>query len=195
MDLQRRINTDSLGIKKTDELIMKTWNQMKNQMQSQSGFTFIEVMFAIAIFSIGILGLMTTTHTVSHSQRNADSMTEATQIATDRMEEIKRAATNEPVGGTFGFDYFVSDQTGGFLNGYNAPADYSRNLTETMPGGYTRTTTVTVYPSSAWATEDFVMPDNIHMVEVLVNVSWNNASGATKNLQLNTVLQRRQFIQ
>ena len=164
-------------------------------MQSQSGFTFIEVMIAMTIISVGILGLMTTTHTVSHNQRNADMMTEATLIAADRMEEIKRMATNEPVGGSFGFSYFVDDQTGGFLASYSTPADYRRTLTETLTGGYTRTTTVTVYPASAWATEDFTIPDTIHMVEVRVDVLYTTATGATKNMQLNTVLQRRQFIQ
>ena len=164
-------------------------------MQSQSGFTFIEVMIAITIFSVGILGLMTTTHTVSHNQRNADSMTEATLIASDRMEEIKRLATNEPQGGSFGFDYFVNDQTGGFLASYSTPNDQTRTLTETLTGGYTRTTTVAVYPSTAWATEDFTAADTIHMVEVQVDVSYPSSTGATKSLQLNTVLQRRQFIQ
>ncbi len=168
---------------------------MKTLMQSQSGFTFIEVMVAITIFSVGILGLMTTTHTISHNQRNADSMTEATLLASDRMEEIKRAATNEPVGGSFGFDYFVDDQAGGFLASFSTPNNNTRILAESLTGGYTRTTTVMVYPSSAWAAEDFIVPQNIHMVEVLVDVSWANSTGATKNLQLNTVLQRRQFIQ
>ena len=180
---------------------MKLLNQMKTQMQSQAGFTFIEVMIAITIFSVGVLGLMTTTHTVSHSQRNADLITEATLIASDRMEEIKRKATNEPVGGIYGFSYFVDDQTGGFLNGWNAPSDFSRDITETntddsniLPG-FTRKTTVTVYPASAQTTEDFLIPANIHMVEVLVEVSWTGTTGNSKNLLLNTVLQRRQFIQ
>ena len=174
---------------------MKISNQIKTQIQSQSGFTFVEVMIAITIFSVGILGLMTTTHTVSHNQRNADSMTEATLIASDRMEEIKRMATNEPQGGSFGFDYFVDDQTGGFLDGYSTPNDQTRTLSETLTGGYTRMTTVTVYPSTAWATEDFTAPETIHMVEVLVNVSYPTSTGATNNVLLNTVLQRRQFIQ
>ena len=168
---------------------------MKTQVQSQSGFTFIEIMVAITIFSVGVLGLMTTTHSVSHNQRNADAMTEATLIASDRMEELKRIATNEPVGGIYGYSYFVDDQAGGFLNGWNAPVAFSRNITETIPGGYTRKTTVTVFPPSAWATETFAIPDRIHMVEVLVDVTWTNSTGDAKTLQLNTVLQRRQFIQ
>lgn len=173
---------------------MRISNQMKTQMQSQSGFTFIEILLSIAIFSIGILGLMTTTSSVSLHQRSADEMTEATMIASDRLEEIKRLATNEPLGGTFGFSYFVNDQTGGFLNGFTTPNNFTRSLVETV-GNFTRTTTVTVFPPPAWATESFLTPQTIHMVEAQVDVSWTGPTGNTKNIALNTVLQRRQFIQ
>ena len=180
---------------------MKISNKLKTQVQSQSGFTFIEVMIAITIFSVGVLGLMTSTHTVSHGQRNSDSVTEATLIASDRMEEIKRKATNEPTGGTYGFDYFVNDQTGGFLDGWTKTNDNVRKISETntddpniLPG-FTRVTTVSVYPSSVWGDEDFLVPANIHMVEVNVQVSWTGTTGHSKALDLNTVLQRRQFIQ
>lgn len=182
---------------------MKNYSQMKTQVQSQAGFTFIEVMIAITIFSVGVLGLMTTTHSVSHNQRNADFVTEATLIASDRMEEIKRKATNEPVGGSFGFSYFIDDQTGGFLDlaDWTATDDFTRVITEDITddpnilAGFTRKTTVEVYPAAAQATEDFLTPENIHMVEVVVEVTWTGTTGNTKNIQLNTVLQRRQFIQ
>ena len=180
---------------------MKNNSQMKTQIQSQSGFTFIEVMIAITIFSVGVLGLMTSTHTVSHGQRNSDFITEATLIASDRMEEIKRRSTNEPSGGTFGFSHFVSDQTGGFMNGWTALNNNERQISEnngddpTILPGFTRVTTVSVYPASVWGSEDFLVPANIHMVEVVVDVSWTGTTGNSKNIQLNTVLQRRQFIQ
>lgn len=193
MELQLR-NNPPLGIKKTGEFIMKVWKQMKTGMQSQSGFTFIEILIAITIFSVGILGLISSTGTVSLHQRNADNVTEATLLASDRMEEIKRLATNEPIGGNFGFTYFVDDQSGGFLDGWSAPNDNSRNLTDTV-NGFNRTTTVEVYPPSVWGTEDFINPETIHMVEVVVGVSFVDPSGSTKNIVLSTVLQRRQFIQ
>lgn len=173
---------------------MKIQKQIQTQMQSQSGFTFLEILVSITILSFGILGLLSTSHSVNLNQRNADSSTEATMIASDRMEEIKRLATNEPLGGIYGFSYFVSDQTGGFLNGWASPNDNNRNLTDTV-NGFTRKTTVEVYPSSVWATEDFVSPGSIHMVEAKVEVSYVDPSGATKNVVLSTVLQRRQFIQ
>ena len=174
---------------------MKT--QMKTQMQSQSGFTFIEILVAITIFSVAILGLISTTNTVSLHQRNADDATEATLIASDQMEQIKRLATNEPLGGIYGFEYFVNDQTGGFLANYNIrPNDYTRSIVETV-NGFTRTTTVQVFPpiGPVTATENFITPDNIHMVEIHVDVSWISPTGGSKNMELFTVLQRRQFIQ
>jgi len=182
---------------------MKLSNQIKTQTQSQAGFTFIEVMIAITIFSVGVLGLMTSTHTVSHGQRNSDFMTEATLIATDRMEEIKRVATNEPSGGAFGFDHFVDDNAGGFLNvaNWTDVDDFTREIIEDnqddskIPPGFDRRTIVQVYPVAAQATEDFDNPETIHMVEVIVEVSWDSTTGKQRNLQLNTVLQRRQFIQ
>jgi len=172
---------------------MKIWKRLKTQVQSHSGFTLIEVLIAITILSVGILGLLSMSGSVSLHQRSADNMTEATMIASDRMEEIKRAATNEPLGGIYGFSYFVDD-TSGFLAGYSAPTDFRRTLTDTA-NGFTRTTTVTVYPTAAQATEDFTAPGTIHMVEAQVDVSYTNPTGATKNIVLNTVLQRRQFIQ
>jgi prepilin-type N-terminal cleavage/methylation domain-containing protein len=182
---------------------MKLLNQIKTQAQSQSGFTFIEVMIAITIFSVGVLGLMTTSHSVSHNQRNADFLTEATLIASDRMEEIKRKSANEPVGGSYGFAYFVKDKPGGFLDGWTKVNDHVREISEknvddpNIPPGFTRTTTVSVYPNTTavWADEDFIVPDDIHMVEVQVHVSWKGTTGKLKNIALNTVLQRRQFIQ
>lgn len=162
-------------------------------MQSHSGFTFLEVLVAITILSVGILGLLSSSGSVSVNQRSADNMTEATMIASDRMEEIKRFSTNEPLGGIYGFSYFVDD-TSGFLTGFSAPDDFERTLTETV-GNFSRTTTVSVYPAAAQATENFTIPETIHLVEVQVDVSYTGPTGGTKNTVLSTVLQRRQFVQ
>ncbi len=172
---------------------MKIWKRLKTQVQSHSGFTLIEVLIAITILSVGILGLLSTSGAVSVNQRGADNMTKATMIASDRMEEIKRFATNEPLGGIYGFSYFVDD-TNGFLTGFSAPNNFRRTLTETV-GNFSRTTTVTVFPPPAWATENFTIPQTIHLVEAQVDVSYTNPAGGTKNIVLSTVLQRRQFIQ
>lgn len=180
---------------------MNTRKQIKTQMQSQSGFTFLEILVSITILSFGILGLLSTSHSVNLNQKNADDSTEATLIASDQLENAKRVATNEPLGGIYGFTYFVDDSAG-FLASYNVrPNNYTREIVETntedssIPVGFTRTTTVQSYPSTVWSTENFDTPDNIHMVEVRVNVAWVDGSGATKNIAVSTAMQRRQFIQ
>jgi type IV pilus assembly protein PilV len=180
---------------------MKNWKQLKTQIQSNSGFTFLEVLVSLIVVSVGILGLASTVNTVSTNQRGADNTTEATMIAADQMENIKRLTTNEPLGGAHGFTYFIDD-TNGFLKDYNIRPDiYTRTREETktqdpkLPDGVTRTTTVVVYPSAAWATENFNAPGTIHMVEVEVKVAWISHNGIAKNTAVNTVLQRRQFIQ
>ena len=189
---------------------MKTLNQMKIQNHSQSGFTFIEVIIAIGVLSFGILGLITTTHSVSVNQRNADNVTEATMIATDELENIKRLSTNEPLGGTFGFRYLVNSQAGGYINSTdfpNAPDDWTRWKTEDnsddpeIPVGFDRMTRIRVHPfndTNITDVENFSSTqntDNIHMIEATVVVTWNDHTGSQKGVTLSTVLQRRQIIQ
>ncbi len=182
------------------------------QGQSQSGFTFLEVLIAISVLSFGILGLLTTSHTVSVNQRSADQVTEATMMATDELEEIKRLATNEPLGGIYGFKYLVDTSATGYLNSTDfasAPNDFTRVKTNQyhatdhpdITPGFTRITTLRVHPfddGTVTAMENFATTsaqDQIHMVEAIVNVTWNDHDGRTRNVELSTVLQRRQFIQ
>jgi len=172
---------------------MKKQQSIKAQLRSNSGFTLIEVLVSITILSFGIMGLLSTMHSVSLHQNNSDFATEATMLASDRLEEIKRVATNEPLGGVFGFSYFVDDS--GFLSGWTPQGNTGRTLTETLPDGITRTTTVSIYPVGT-AGEDFTSANvgSIHMVEVEVEVAWTNNAGVSKNVEVSTVLQRRQFI-
>ena len=189
---------------------MNDSNKVKIQKHSQSGFTFIEVIIAIAVLAFGVLGLITATHSVSINQRNADNTTEAIMIATDELENIKRLATNEPLGGAFGYSYLVNTQAGGFINPTDFPSspnNYTRAKTETnvddpeIPVGFTRTTTIRVHPANDTTVtgmenfDDQNSTDRIHMIEAIVNVSWINHTGATKFTELSTVLQRRQIIQ
>jgi prepilin-type N-terminal cleavage/methylation domain-containing protein len=182
---------------------MKNWKQLKTQIQSNSGFTFLEVLVSLIVVSVGILGLASTVNTVSTNQRSADEATEATMIASDHMENIKRLTTNEPSGGSFGFSYFVDD-TNGFLQDYNIRPDiFTRARQETntedpdLPVGVTRTTTVKNFvpvESPPLPAEDFTNPQGIHMVDVEVTVEWTNSQGAQKYVSVSTVLQRRQLI-
>jgi type IV pilus modification protein PilV len=56
---------------------------------SQSGFTVIEVMVSMAIFSAAILGLAASATTVMRANQTSYSYTIATNLAQDKLEELK----------------------------------------------------------------------------------------------------------
>ncbi|MBW2364914.1 MAG: prepilin-type N-terminal cleavage/methylation domain-containing protein [Deltaproteobacteria bacterium] len=57
---------------------------------NEKGFTLIEALIALAIFSIGILGVATMQITAINSNTIARLQTEAAALATNRMERLHR---------------------------------------------------------------------------------------------------------
>ncbi len=58
-------------------------------MQSRSGFTLLEVLIAVVILSLGLLGLSAMTIATIRGQAFSEKMTTATNLAQEKMEEIK----------------------------------------------------------------------------------------------------------
>lgn len=160
--------------------------------QNDGGFTLIEVMVSLTLMTVGILGLLSSVNTVNHFQRHSKDMTLATMHSANKLEEVKRVATNEPTGGAFGFGFLIDDT--GFLTGYTAVDDWTRSSSDTVDG-MTRNWILSVYPSSAkTADQSFLIPGAIRMVEAVVTTSWTNEKGESKSMQMATVLHRRQFL-
>ena len=154
----------------------------------------LEVMVSMTLLTVGILGLLSSVSTVNHFQRHSKDMTLATMHSSNKFEEIKRVGTNEPTGGAFGFNNLVDDTTGGYLNGYAAPDDWTRSSSDTVEG-MTRSWTLSIYPSSAQTSaQSFLIPGAIRMVEVVVTTSWTDEKGDSKSVEVATVLHRRQFV-
>ena len=172
---------------------MKINSVATKQIKSQAGFAMLEVLVGMAIMTVGILGLLSSVNTVNHFQRHSKDMTLASLHAANKLEEIKRIGTNEPVGGAFGFNYLVNDTASGYLNGYTAPDDWTRSSSDTV-NGMTRTWSIDIYPFQS-ANYDFTVPNLIRMVEAVVTVQWTDERGQQQNVELATVLYRRQFIQ
>ena len=59
-----------------------------NTIKGDKGFTLIEVLIALAIFSIGILAVASMQLTARLQSRNSSEITEATAIAYNQMEEL-----------------------------------------------------------------------------------------------------------
>ncbi len=58
-------------------------------MQSRGGFTLLEVLIAVVILSLGLLGLSAMTIATIRGQAFSEKMTTATNLAQEKMEEIK----------------------------------------------------------------------------------------------------------
>lgn len=59
-----------------------------NPVKAQQGFSLIEVLIALAIFSIGILAVSSLQVSASMQSRNSSEITQASAIAFNQMEEL-----------------------------------------------------------------------------------------------------------
>ena len=158
--------------------------------RNQKGFTLIEVLISMVILTVGIFGLIKTASSVIFFQANSKMITQATLKTANTIEEVKRFSTNEPTGGSFGFNYLVTDYLtdAGFSEIDNQTYSESRTV-----GDFTTTRTLQIYPSGT--SETFDDPTTIHMLEVVVKTEWIDNRGGTKDVEMAAIIHRRQFIQ
>lgn len=158
--------------------------------QNQKGFTLIEVMVSMVVLGVGLFGLIKAADSVIYYQNNSRLVTEATMKTTNKIEQIKGFAANDPTGGVFGFDYLVTT----YLTdeGLTKDDDWTYSKTE-QDGEFNITWQLQVFPSGG--DETFDDPLSIHMLEVLVTTSWTDTHGNAKDLEMASVLHRRQFIE
>ncbi len=170
--------------------IPKTVNRFPSQGQSQQGTTLVEVVVSMAILAVGIFGLIKAANSVIFHQNNSRLVTEATMKTTNKIEEVKRLSANEPTGGVYGFDYLVTD----YLTdeGLTKDDDYTYSKTET-DGDFSITVQLQVYPSGG--DEKFDDPTSIRMLEVLVTTDWTDSHGKARDVEMASVIHRRQFIE
>jgi len=108
-----------------------------------NGFTLIEVLIAILILSVGLLGMAALTAGIINGNRFSNDMSTATTLAQERMEEIRR----------LGYSGMPSTDTTTTEN-YSTIAGYPEYKRETLtdadaPAPGMKTITVTTY----WASD------------------------------------------
>ena|SRR2546426_2082915 len=74
-------------------------NSMKPKTKMESGFTVIEVLVAMAIFSIGVLGFALSTTSVIKGNQTSHYLSIANALAQDKLEELKAKPASIVSGG------------------------------------------------------------------------------------------------
>ena len=102
--------------------------------ENDKGFTLIEVLIAILILSVGLLGMAALTAGIINGNRFSNDMLKATTLAQDKMEDIRRTSYA-----------IVASETKATMPSPNS--DYKREVTVTnnSPATDMKTVTVKVY--------------------------------------------------
>ena len=69
---------------------MSSYAHVKNTRKSEKGFTLVEVLVAMVILSVGLLGMASLTVAIIHGNKLSNDLTTATTLAQDQMENIRR---------------------------------------------------------------------------------------------------------
>ena len=102
------------------------------------GFTLIELMIAIVILSVGLLGMATLTGSIVRNNKFSNDLSTATTLAQDKMEDIRAN----------GYASAVSETKTACAGDFSA---YQREVTVSTPSTGMKQVTVKVYwgPSDA----------------------------------------------
>ena len=134
-----------------------------------NGFTLIEVLIAIVILSVGLLGMASLTVGIIKGNKFSNNLSTATTLAQDKMEDIRRLGysgpptTETPVTEAYGT---ITDASGTILPEYAA---------------YERVTVADMYTTgTAWPPAG--------MKAVTVTVNWKDSNQIVHSVILKTAL-------
>jgi type IV pilus assembly protein PilV len=114
-------------------------------LKDNRGFTLIEVMIAIFILVITMLGVISVTCTVIRGNSFSKTMTTAITLAGDKIEGLKNTPYSSIAGGT---DYAKSDST--IQSAQTSESIYTRNWVVNIDTPATGMKTITVSVSWNW---------------------------------------------
>jgi type IV pilus assembly protein PilV len=111
-------------------------NHFRDTYHNAGGFTLTEVMIAIVVFSVGLLGIAQTLVVVIHTNLSARQLTAATTLAQAGLEDVHRIG------------YAAADSAAG-TNDYGSLANFAAykrvtTIATGTPGSGMKTATITV---------------------------------------------------
>ena len=122
--------------------MLSTIRQNSQFVKGNTGFTLIEVLIAMAIFSIGILGVAMLQSGSIRGNTSARGVTDIALIATDRLEMLRSLPYDDPA--LAAGVYVLNQETDRIDNNYNGMID------ETMPANETGSLTVQYTVTTDW---------------------------------------------
>jgi len=135
--------------------------------EKTAGFTVIEMMIALAIFSIAALAIAAMTFMSIQGNAMTNQMSQATFLAQDKMEELLSFQSYKDfkdTGLAASSDAVAGDQTSGGV--------YTRNWSATCDGAVPPATTVTPHPSACWADVTVIWADAKGSHQVAIRSLW-----------------------
>lgn len=132
---------------------------MIRTLKDRAGFTLVEIMIAVFVLTVALIGLISVTVMVINGNDFSRRMTTATTLAKDKIEQVKRMPYNDAnlTAGVKPPDYWNADSSAGSSGAY-----------------FTRVMTVTDNTPAA----------NMKTVEVQVRWTW----GGTRQVTLRTII-------
>ncbi|MBF0117752.1 MAG: prepilin-type N-terminal cleavage/methylation domain-containing protein [Desulfobacterales bacterium] len=131
----------------------------KIKIDSSRGFTLIEILIAMVIVGVGLLGNVGIILTIINSNKTASDFTVATVLAEDKMEEVRNTAYGSISTGTVTESNLKSDEGSG--------------------GTYQRVLNVV---------EDTATFTQANLKKITVTVSWLNSNGVSKSVTLRNIV-------
>ena len=125
--------------------MVSTIRQNSQFVKGNTGFTLIEVLIAMVIFSLGILGVAALQSRSINGNTSARGVTDIALIATDRLEMLRSLPYDDPALATG--VYALDPVTDRIDNNYNGMID------ETMPANETGPLTIQYTVTTDWPIE------------------------------------------
>lgn len=122
--------------------MLSTIRQNSQFVKGNTGFTLIEVLIAMVIFSVGILGVAMLQSGSIRGNTSARGVTDIALIATDRLEMLRSLPYDDPALATG--VYVLNQETDRIDNNYNGMID------ETMPANETGPLTIQYTVTTDW---------------------------------------------
>lgn len=161
------------------------------------GFTLLEVLIAIVIFTVGVVILLAAISTMIRSSSDIENIDVATNLTRDLIDEILGKGFDDPDGGAFGLEEAEPRSNFDDVDDYdgwskNPPEDvdgtsYDGTASQPNYSIFTRAVTVENVPEDNFDTETPSADGTTDAKRIVVTVSWT-AAGGNPEVELKSVV-------